>query len=54
MRLMRAGSPDTYAAIAAAAEMRRDNREKIAACEKSALVTKTKVRCTIRIGHPDL
>src|SRR3546814_4603363 len=52
VRLMRAGSPEAYEAIAAAAEMRRNNREKIAACEKSALNAKKKVRCTIRVGHP--
>lgn len=54
VRLMRAGSPEAYEAIAAAAVMRGDNREKIAACEKAALNAKKKVRCTIRIGHPNL
>ncbi|KGB55007.1 hypothetical protein FG91_01636 [Sphingopyxis sp. LC81] len=54
VRLMRADSPEAFQAISAAADMRRDNREKIAACEKAALSAKKQVRCTIRIGHPQI
>lgn len=53
VRLMRAGSPEAYETIAAAAVMRRDNREKIAACEKAALDEDKEVPCTIRIGPPE-
>lgn len=54
VRLMRAGSPEAYEAIAAAAVMRRDNREKIATCEKAALDSKKKVFCTIKVGRADM
>ncbi|GGJ50517.1 hypothetical protein CDQ92_14595 [Sphingopyxis bauzanensis] len=54
VRLMQVGSPEAYRAISAAAVMRRDNREKIAACEKAALETKKQVRCTIKVGHPQI
>lgn len=54
IRLMQAESPQAWRATSAAAEMRRDNREKIAACEKAALSAKKQVRCTIRIGHPQI
>ncbi len=48
-RIMRADSPGTWQAIADAAEMRRDNREAIDACEQAASKVKQPVRCTIRI-----
>ncbi|OWR00216.1 DUF6118 family protein [Sphingopyxis witflariensis] len=51
VRIMRAGSPEAYRAIAAAAEMRHQNRDVIAACEKSAARRKKAVRCTIEIEH---
>lgn len=54
VRLMHAGSPEAYEAIAAAAVMRQDNREKIAGCEKAALKVKKAVPCTIEVGHPDI
>ncbi|AJA08921.1 hypothetical protein SKP52_10070 [Sphingopyxis fribergensis] len=54
IQLMQAGSPEAYRAIAAAAEMRRDNREKIEGCEKAALKAKRPVNCTIRVGHPEI
>lgn len=37
VRLMRVGSPKAWRAISAAAQMRRDNKDKLAACEKRAL-----------------
>ncbi|GGJ38670.1 MULTISPECIES: DUF6118 family protein [Alphaproteobacteria] len=49
VRLMQAGSPEAYRAISAAAVMRHDNKDKIAACEKSAERSKKSVRCTIQI-----
>lgn len=52
VRLMRAGSPEAYEAIAAAAVIRQHNREKIAGCEKAALDEDKEVPCTIRIDTP--
>lgn len=49
IRLMRAGNPEGWQAILDAADMRRENRETITACEKAAFQTKAPVRCTIRI-----
>lgn len=49
-RIMRADSPEAWQAIVDAAEMRRQNREAIDACEKRAAKTKGAVGCTIRIG----
>jgi hypothetical protein len=49
-RLMRADSPQAWEAVAAAAQMRRDNRDIIAACEQAAAKAKRPVRCTIRIA----
>lgn len=48
-RIMHADSPEAWQTIADAAEMRRDNREAIDACEKQAAKAKQPVRCTIRI-----
>ncbi|WP_447953916.1 DUF6118 family protein [Sphingopyxis chilensis] len=53
IRLMQAGSPEAYRAISAAAVMRNENREKIAACETSASKSGKPVRCTIRVGVPN-
>ncbi len=50
VRIMQADAPEAWAAIAAAAEIRRDNRETIDACERAAAKAKKSVRCTIRIG----
>ena len=47
VRLMQVGSPEAYRAISAAAEMRHDNKDKIAECEKAALIKKRRVRCAI-------
>ncbi|OJU15140.1 MAG: hypothetical protein BGN95_03330 [Sphingomonas sp. 66-10] len=53
IRLMRAGDPDAWAGITAAAEIRRDNRDTIAVCERTAAKAKGPVKCTIRIGKPE-
>ncbi|PZU62933.1 DUF6118 family protein [Sphingobium sp.] len=49
IRLMQAGNPEGWQAIVDAADMRQDNRDTIAACERAA--AKEPVRCTIRIGR---
>lgn len=54
IRLMQAESPQAWQAIADAAKMRRDNRETIASCEKAALDAKRHVRCTIKVGPPQI
>lgn len=51
VRIMRAGSPEAYRAITDAAEMRHQNRDVIAVCEKNAAKRKKPVRCTIEIGQ---
>ena len=53
IRMMRADDPEAWQFVAEAAEMRRINRETIAACEKRAAKTKRSVRCMIRIEAPD-
>ncbi|NML10693.1 hypothetical protein HHL08_11120 [Sphingobium sp. AR-3-1] len=50
IRLMRAGNPDGWQAIVDAAEMARENRAAIAACEKAAAKIKEPVRCTINFA----
>jgi hypothetical protein len=54
VRLMQVGSPEAYRAISAAAEMRHDNKEKIAGCEMAARKVKKPVRCPIQIGRPTI
>lgn len=51
VRIMHAGSPEAYRAIADAAEMRHRNRDVIVACEKNAAKRKKPVRCTLEIGQ---
>jgi hypothetical protein len=51
IRMMQAGDPDSWQAIVAAAQMRRDNSEAIDACERKATKTRNAVRCTIRINN---
>ena len=51
VRIMRADSPAAWRAISDAAEMRRDNRETIDACEQAASKAQHPVRCTIMLGH---
>ncbi|HKX77691.1 MAG TPA: DUF6118 family protein [Novosphingobium sp.] len=48
-RIMRADSPEAWNALAQAAELARDNRETIDACERDARKANQPVRCTIRI-----
>jgi len=50
--IMRADSPEAWRAIADAADIRRDNREAIDACEQQAAKANQPVRCTIRIRKP--
>lgn len=48
-RMMRADSTEAWQALANAAEMLRDNREAIDACEQAAGKAKASVRCSIMI-----
>lgn len=48
-RLMRSESPQALYALERAADLLRDNREAIEACQKSATNAKKSVRCTVRI-----
>jgi Family of unknown function (DUF6118) len=48
-RLMRSESPQALNALERAADLLRDNREAIEACQKSAATAKQPVRCTVRI-----
>lgn len=51
-RMMQAGDADAWNAIVAAVEMRRDNRDAIAACERTAAKAGKGVRCEINIRAP--
>lgn len=53
-RLLRVGSPEAWRAISDAADMRHQNRETIANCEKSAAQTKRTVKCTVKVRAPRL
>jgi hypothetical protein len=48
-RLMRSESPQALYALERAADLLRDNRDAIEACQKSAANAKQPVRCTVRI-----
>lgn len=48
-RLLRADSPQAWSALADAAELLRDNREAITACQKAATGATRPMRCTINI-----
>lgn len=48
-RMMQAGNPEGWSAIVDAAQMRRQNREVIDACERRAAKAKKAVRCAIEI-----
>ncbi len=48
-RLMRTESPQALNALERAADLLRDNRDAIEACQKSAANAKQPVRCTVRI-----
>ncbi|MEG8223354.1 DUF6118 family protein [Sphingomonas sp. HH69] len=49
IRLMRAGNPEGWRLIVDAADLARENRDTIVACEKAAAKIKGHVRCSIRI-----
>ena len=49
-RMMQVGSPEAWRAISAAAVMRHENKDAIAACERRAAKRKKPVRCTIDVG----
>lgn len=51
IRMMRADSPAAWQTIADTAEMRRVNREAIAACEQAASKAKQPMRCAIKVGR---
>lgn len=48
-RLMRSESPQALNALERAADLLRDNREAIEACQKSAATAKQPLRCTVRV-----
>lgn len=52
IRLMRAGNPEGWQAIVDAADMARENRDTLAACEKTAAKAREPVRCVVRVGRP--
>jgi hypothetical protein len=54
IRLMRADNPKAWQAIVNAADMARENRDALATCQKAASKAKEPVRCTIRVGAPQL
>lgn len=49
IRLMRIGNPEGWQMIVEAADLSRENRDTIAACENAATKIEEPVRCTIRI-----
>ena len=49
IRLMRAGNPEGWRVIVDAADLARENRDTISACEKMATKADKSVRCTISI-----
>ena len=48
-RLMQSDSPEAWNALVQAADIRRDNREAIDACRKTAASSQQPVRCTVKI-----
>lgn len=48
-RLMKSDSPEAWNALSRAADIQRDNRDVIDACQKSAATSQQPVRCTVRI-----
>lgn len=50
IRLMRAGNLEGWQAIVDAADMARENRDAIAACQKAAAKAKDTARCVVSIG----
>ena len=51
IRLMQVGNPESWQAIVDAADMRRDNSEIIAACERTTAKTGQPVQCTIKVSQ---
>ena len=49
IRLMRAGNPDGWQAIVDAADLARENRDSISACQRAAAKAKGPVSCTVRV-----
>ena len=52
IRLMRAGNPEGWQAIVDAADIARENRDALTACQKDAAKAKERVRCTIKVASP--
>lgn len=52
VRLLRIGSPEAWRAISDAAEMGHQNKEAIAACERSAAEKRRAVKCTVTVALP--
>jgi len=46
---MRAGNPDGWQAIVDAADLARENRDSISACQRAAAKAKGPVSCTVRV-----
>lgn len=49
IRLMRGGNPDGWQAIVDAADLARENRDSISACQKAAAKARKPVSCTVRV-----
>lgn len=49
IRLMRAGNPDGWQVIVDAADLARENRDTLAACQKAAVKAEKPVSCTVRV-----
>lgn len=52
IRLMQAGNPEGWRVIVDAADLARENRDTLAACQKAAAEAKEPVSCTVRIMMP--
>ena len=48
-RMMKSDSPEAWNALVQAADIQRDNREVIDACQKNAAASQQPVRCTVKI-----
>lgn len=51
-RLMQSESPEAWNALVQAADIQRDNRDAVDACQKAAATSQQAVRCTVKI-RPD-
>jgi hypothetical protein len=49
IRLMRAGNPDGWQVIVDAADLVRENRDNISACQRAAAKARKPVSCTVRV-----